>query len=377
MSKRIHLMVVFLFVLALLLPAHAQQPQAEKKEARIGGQLNFLGWEGYDNPAVFKPFYDQYGVVPNATYIGSNDEIISLYKAGGPGVYDMGNINSRYLESMIEQKMLMPLDESKLPNLKKFFPAWIKQNFGRGKDGKLYAVPAYSGYSAICYRADMVSEPKSWNYWQESPWKEKYAVGTNPMATVYLWAMTLGKGQDARKWTKKDLDEIKAYGMEKWKGAFTTAATIGEQIDLLVRGDVTTTDDCEPYATIEGQKRGADVRIALPAGPTKMWVNCYFIFAGARNSETAQAWINYATSKEVAAKMATNLGVAVTNQEAYELMTPELVKRVGFENMDETIMNAEFNVLPDSNAQDPYVKLSDIYRAFDEIKASASRQKSQ
>jgi spermidine/putrescine-binding protein len=184
MRKNIFLIISVLFIVSLVMaacapaaapttapkPQETKAPEPEKTEApaaTIGGQLNILGWEGYDDPEVFKPFYDENKVVPNSTYIGNNDEVISKYKAGGPGVYDIGNINSRYLKPMIDQGMLMPLDESKLPNLAKLFPAWNETKFGRGADGKLYAVPAYLGFSGICYRADLVPEPTSWNYWLE------------------------------------------------------------------------------------------------------------------------------------------------------------------------------------------------------------------
>jgi spermidine/putrescine transport system substrate-binding protein len=355
-------------------PAATKAPEPVKTEApaaQVGGQLNILGWEGYDDPTVFKPFYDENKVVPNSTYIGNNDEVISKYKAGGPGVYDIGDINSRYLKPMIAQGMLMPLDESKIPNLAKIHPAWNETKFGRGDDGKLYAVPAYLGFSGICYRADLVPAPTNWNYWKEAPYNEKYAVTTNPLASMYIWAMTLGKGQDASKWTKQDLDEIKAYGMEKWKGAKTTASSIGEQTDLLVRGDVTTTDDCFDFISNQAQKQGVDVKVVYPEGPKKIWVDAYFILNGAKNIDTGYAWINYALSDEAMAVLAKNLGTAVSNQDAYKLMDADLVKMLGAEGLNDLIKGAEFNVLPNPDAKDPYVSLDDVYKAFDEIKASA------
>jgi spermidine/putrescine transport system substrate-binding protein len=362
-------------------PAATKPPEAAKTEApaatqapaagKVGGQLNILGWEGYDDPAIFKPFYDENSVVPNSTYIGNNDEVISKYKAGGPGVYDIGDINSRYLKPMIAQGMLMPLDESKIPNLKKIFPAFVDTNFGRGDDGKLYAVPAYVGFSGICYRADLVPEPQDWNYWKQDPWKQKYAVTTNPLASMYVWAMTLGKGQDASKWTQKDLDEIKAYGMEQWKGAKTTASSIGEQTDLLVRGDVTTTNDCFDFPANQAIKQGVDVKVVYPKGPKKIWVDAYFILNGAKNIDTAYAWINYALSDEAMAKLGKSLGTSVSNQDSYKLMDADLVKMLGFQGLNDLIKGAEYNVLPDPSAQPPYVTLDQVYKAFDEIKASA------
>lgn len=338
--------------------------------SKVGGQLNILGWEGYDEPDVFQPLYDATGLVVNSTYIGNNDEVISKYKAGGPGIYDIGNINSRYLKPMIEQGMLMPLDESKIPNLNDLLSGFQELGFGRGPDGKLYAVPAYFGFSELCYRTDLVPEPTDWNFWQQDVYKGKYAVTTNPLASMYIWAMALDKGQDASKWTQDDLAEIKAYGMAQWKDAATTASSLGEQTDLLVRGDAAVTMDCYEFVANEASKQGVDVKPILPAGKVKPWVDVYFIFTGAQNVESAYAWINYALSPEAMAQLAANLGTAVGNSKAYDLMDPELAKLLGYETLNDAIRNADFNVLPDPDAQPPYVTLDDLYRAFDEIKAA-------
>jgi spermidine/putrescine transport system substrate-binding protein len=336
-----------------------------------GGKLNILGWEGYDDPGVFEPFYDATGVVANSTYIGNNDEVISKFKAGGPGVYDVGDINSRYLKPMIEQGMLMPLDESKLPNLEDVLPAFAELDFGRGPDGKLYAVPAYFGFSTLCYRADLVPEPPDWNFWQLDTYKGRYAVTTNPLASMYIWGMVLDKGQDASKWTQDDLAEIKAYGLAHWKDAATTAASLGEQTDLLVRGDAVVTTDCFEFIANEARKQGVDVKSFLPGGKVKPWVDVYFIFTGAQNVDAAHAWINYSISPQPMAELAANLGTAVGNSKAYSLMDRDLVKLLGYGTLNQAVKNAEFNVLPDADAQPPYVTIDDMYKAFDEIKASA------
>jgi len=80
---RFAMLVGTVLIVAAAMPATAQ---------KLGGQLNYLGWEGYDEPEAFKPMTDQ-GVVFNRTYIGNNDELIAKLRAGGAGTYDVGNIN--------------------------------------------------------------------------------------------------------------------------------------------------------------------------------------------------------------------------------------------------------------------------------------------
>jgi spermidine/putrescine-binding protein len=174
MRKRLFLIVSLMFIISLIVaacapaatpppaPEKTQAPEPVKTEApaaQVGGQLNILGWEGYDDPTVFKPFYDENKVVPNSTYIGNNDEVISKYKAGGPGVYDIGNINSRYLTPMIEQGMLMPLDNPRSQPAK---IARLVRPPGRGDDGGApFGIPRLQRYpTAIwCEPTELLKKP--------------------------------------------------------------------------------------------------------------------------------------------------------------------------------------------------------------------------
>jgi spermidine/putrescine transport system substrate-binding protein len=382
MSKHLIRFLTALLILATLFTACQTAPtpvqnnsQAELVKAQgptIGGQLNYLGWEGYDDSEAFNPLHDKHGIILNTTYIGSNDEVITKMKAGGPGTYDVGDINARYLNLMVQTGMIIPLDESKLPNLKELFPAWKEKKFGY-VDGKLYAVPAFFSATGICYRADLVSEP-GWDFYTKPEYQGKYAVSSNGMSNMFIWAMTLGLGQDATKWTQSDLDKIKARGMDEFKYAATmVTGGGGEMKDLLVRGDVVLVNDCWSQVSSNAQAQGVDVRFVAPPGPIKATVDIYFIFTGAKNLDTAYAWINHAISAEALAIMAKNYDSAVTNQKAFDLMTPELRKSLGYETLNQTVNMVDFNIMPDPEAKAPYITLDDIFAAFDEIKVSQGK----
>jgi spermidine/putrescine transport system substrate-binding protein len=355
-------------------PAPTQAVAAPTQTAaapKVSGQLNYLGWEGYDDAAAFKPLYDQTGLVLNTTYVGTNDEVITKLKAGGQGTYDVGDINARYLNLMVSTGMLMPLDESRLPNLKDLFPAFKGQNFGY-VNGKLYAIPAFFGTTSICYRADKVSEP-DWNFFQKPEYQGKYAVSSNGLSDTYLWAMALGLGQDATKWTQADLAKIKARGMEE----FSHAATMitgggGEMTDLLVRGDVVLVTDCWDQVAVNAQKQGVNVKSVTPAGSIKATLDIYFMFAGAKNVDAGYAWLNQAISAQAMATMAKDYGSAVTNVKAFDLMDAAFKQSLNFPTLNDTIKRTEFNVMPNPDATAPNVSLDDITKAFEEIKASSS-----
>ena len=361
--SRIGLLVAMALVAALAVPG-APPATAQK----VGGQLNYLGWEGYDEPEAFKPLTDQ-GVVFNRTYIGNNDELIAKFRAGGPGAYDVGNINSRYLGPMVKQGMIMPIDESKLANHKNLFRAF--KDFGR-VDGKLYTVPVFFGFTTLCYRTDMVPKP-TWDFYKDPQFIGKYGVAPNPLGDIYVWAMVLGKGMDARKWTQDDLKQIKERGLAEFRNAKTLVATPGEQKDLLIRGDVVLTTDCYDAVAAGAVAQGAKVASVIPPGPRKIWVDMYFILNGAKNIDAAYAYLNTALSPQAQAIMARKMELNVSNQDAYKQLAPDLVKKLGFEQANDLIAGSEFNILPDPDPKPPHVSIRDLYTAFDEIKAAVKK----
>jgi spermidine/putrescine-binding protein len=113
--------------------------------------------------------------------------------------------------------------------------------------------------------------------------------------------------------------------------------------------------------------------MVTPAGPVKATVDIYFIFAGAPNLDTAYSWLNYAISAEALAIMGTAYDSAVTNMKAYDLMTPEVRMKLGYETINDTVNLADFNVLPDPDAKAPNVTLDEIFAAFEEIKATSGQ----
>lgn len=346
----------------------AQPTTAAPAANKIGGQLNIITWEGYDNPTAFKPFYDKYGVVPNATYIGSNDEVLTKYRAGGSGIYDVGDINSRYIGPMVQQGMLMPLDESRIPNLADLYPAFKEIDFGR-VDGKMYAVPGFFGFDVITYNADKAPEPTTWDFYKQEPFKGKYAFYDNPAGQMLLWGMLVGVGTDGTKWTEDDLEKVKVLGKDVLKNAALITKSYGECKDLLVRGDILAVYYSWEAVAAWGRKEGVNLANTLPPGPAKAWVDCYFILNGAKNIDTAYAWIDQAISPEAQAVMGPGVETLVSNQKSSALMDPNHVKGMGYAGINDKIKNAIFTVLPEKDAQAPHVSLDEFYKAYDEIKA--------
>ena len=55
----------------------------------IGGELNFMVWEGYTDTLFTRPFEEACGVKVNATYMGSSDDLVAKLRAGGAETIDL------------------------------------------------------------------------------------------------------------------------------------------------------------------------------------------------------------------------------------------------------------------------------------------------
>jgi spermidine/putrescine transport system substrate-binding protein len=339
--------------------------------AAIGGNLNMIGWEGYDLPDAAKPFQAKHGITLNVTYIGSNDEVLTKFQAGGPGRYDVGDITSRFIQPMIEQKMLTPLDEARLPNFKQVYPQFQNVDWAR-RDGKLYAVPAYFGFDVINYNADFLKQPpKTWDVLIDPQYKGKVGFYDNPSGTMFFIGAIVGVGADGTKYTKADLQKIIEWG-KKWKAnSKTLVKSYGEMTDLLVRGDIWLGAIGWQYVTVQGQKQRANLADALPDGPAKAWCDSYFIFAGATNLDTAYAWIDNAITPEVMAKSGPALNSMVTNAKAAPLLPQEHAKLMGYDKLNDQLGRAVFSVFPPARAADAHhISLDELLRGYEQIKAS-------
>ncbi|MBL8590497.1 MAG: extracellular solute-binding protein [Methylobacteriaceae bacterium] len=120
-----------------------------------GGELNFLGWAGYDGfAAVFKQFEAKTGVKVKFTGFGSQDEFHAQAKAGGAtnGAFDMAEPTSDRLASWLDNDFIVPWDEKKA-GLDGVDPAFLQ---GKAADamtikGKRYGMPSVWGTESLTF----------------------------------------------------------------------------------------------------------------------------------------------------------------------------------------------------------------------------------
>ncbi len=122
-------------------------------DARV---LNLYIWSDYLAPTTLPRFEKQTGIKVNAAYYDTNETLDAKLLAGGGG-YDIVMPTASYFERQIKAGMYLPLDKSKLPNLKNMDPQ-LMAKVAFHDPGNAHGVIYLWGTNGIGYNEKMVKE---------------------------------------------------------------------------------------------------------------------------------------------------------------------------------------------------------------------------
>jgi len=107
---------------------------------RSATTLNILTWQGYQDPKWLAEFKAKTGITVNQESVGAPAEMFAKVRAN-PGQYDVVFCTAGWFANYVNDDLLMPIDESRIPNIKlisNVFP-WRHATTVNGKSyGVLY-----------------------------------------------------------------------------------------------------------------------------------------------------------------------------------------------------------------------------------------------
>ncbi|MBS0628937.1 MAG: extracellular solute-binding protein [Verrucomicrobia bacterium] len=122
---------ILLICFALYFPSWKIFPYEEKS-------INVFTWGDTLHPSVLKQFEDETGIKVNLSYYASNEELLVKMKATRGKGYDLVMPSGYNVELMIQDKLLKPLDHSKLNFWSNMNPILLNTEFDRGNR---YSIP--------------------------------------------------------------------------------------------------------------------------------------------------------------------------------------------------------------------------------------------
>ncbi len=132
--------------------AAASLPACHKNS---GTTLRIYTWADYMDPILLADFEKKSGCKIAIDTFDSNEAMYSKLSAGATG-YDLFTPSSYMVKALFRDKLLLPLDHAKLPNLKHIDPAYLKRALDPQMD---HSVPYLMACTCIAWLGSKVDKP--------------------------------------------------------------------------------------------------------------------------------------------------------------------------------------------------------------------------
>jgi spermidine/putrescine transport system substrate-binding protein len=299
------LRILFIALLALAAPLSA-----------AAEELNLFAWSEYVPQSVLDGFTKATGIQVNYETYASNEEMLAKLMSGAAS-YDLVQPSEYTVEAMVKEKMLLPLDHSKIPNLKNIG----KEYWGQPHDPKLaYSVPYMQGTVGIVINTEKVKDPVTGyvDFFQPK-YKGRLVVLDDALEIVTWGLATQGVGPDGV--TKPNLEKVRPV-LAKWLPLVKVYDSDSPKTALL-NGDVDLGMVWSGEAALLIQEQGKKFRYVLPKEGAHMFIDSLAIPKGAGNVAAAHKFIDYVLRPDVSRKISEEFPYTNPNVEARKLLTPE------------------------------------------------------
>jgi spermidine/putrescine transport system substrate-binding protein len=306
--------------------ADAKTYLAQLCQKPIGGELNFMVWEGYTDTLFTRPFEQACGVKVNATYMGSSDDLVAKLRAGGAETIDIISPSSDAATAIIEAGLAAPLEVKRIPSYEDLSKGFRELKVAR-KDDTIYGVPWAFGPNPLIYDTNKVrSAPASWGELWDKKYRSKLSL-QDDIATLYMVAQYLGMDDPndpshLYNLSDADLAKVKAKMLELRPNVRKYWVTAGDMTQLFQSGEVVMGEGW-PLMTNQLRQAKFPAGETIPKEGTTAWADHFVLTKGAKNLDAAYAWLEYSAQPFTQKLLYDVTAYIVANPHAKDYMTKE------------------------------------------------------
>ena len=298
--------------------------------------LNLLVWEGYADASYVKEFEQSHHCKVSASYMGSSDELVAKLRGGNAGNYDVISPSSDVATSIAKAGLAAPLDLAKIPSYGQLSPQLTSLPLVRA-NGQLYGVPFMWGPDPLLYDTTVFAQPPdSWNVFWDAKYKGKISVWDD-LSTVYMAAQVLGYDKpdpmQIYNLTDEQLEAVKKKLLELKPNIRKMWSTSGELTSLFQNHEVVAAMGW-PLMTNQLRKISFPVGETIPKENTTGWIDHLMITVGSENKELAQQFLEFMIEAQTQKKVTDVTGYTPANPQAAKFMTPEQMKGLHLDDVD-------------------------------------------
>jgi spermidine/putrescine transport system substrate-binding protein len=277
-------------------------------------KLNFYNWDTYIGATTLEDFKKASGIDVNMSLFATNDELFAKLRAGNPG-YDVIVPGSEFVERMIKADLLMPLDQSKIPNIKNVAPEFMSD--APYDPGRKFSLPYTWLVIGIGYRISKVKEaPDSWKVLLDSDqYKGRIAVMSDASELYRHGFKYLGKS--ANNPTPELIKQVEEMLIKQKPNIKAFHEDNGQ--DLLLSGEVDLVMEYNgDIAQIMAEDK--DIAFVVPKEGSLKQSDTLAIPKGAPHPENAHKFINFLLDANTGAEIFKTIKYPSPNAAATALM---------------------------------------------------------
>jgi putrescine transport system substrate-binding protein len=301
--------------------------QAAGEGAKV---LNLYIWSDYLAPNTLSDFEKQTGIKVHAAYFDTNETLETKLLAGSSG-YDIVVPTASYFERQIKAGVYLPLDRSKLPNLKNLDPQ-LMAKVAMHDPGNAHGIIYLWGTNGLGYNEKMIkallpdAPLDSWRMVFDPEIASKIAkcgisVLDSPAEMMRAVFSYLGKDPNSQK--PEDLVQGEAV-LAKIR-PYIRNINSSEYIEALANGDLCLAvgyngDMMQARDRAHDANKGIDIKYSVPKEGTILWFDMLAIPKDAPNPDSAYAFMNYIMTPQVIADISNFKRYANPNAAAQPLV---------------------------------------------------------
>ncbi len=289
----------------------ASEPAPGSADTDSGKVLNLYIWSDYLAANTLSDFEKQTGIKVHVAYFDTNETLETKLLAGSSG-YDVVVPTASYFERQIKAGVYLPIDKSKLSNLKNMDPQLMSKVALHDPDNAHGIIYTW-GTNGIGYNGKMIKELlpdaplDSWRLVFDPAIASKVAkcgisVLDSPaemMRAVYSY---LGKDPNSQ----KPDDLVQAEAVLSKIRPYIRNINSSEYIEALANGDLCIAvgyngDVMQARDRAREANKGIEIKYSVPKEGSILWFDMLAIPKDAPNKVSAYAFLNYIMTPQVIA----------------------------------------------------------------------------
>ncbi|MBO1300326.1 MULTISPECIES: ABC transporter substrate-binding protein [unclassified Enterococcus] len=332
MKKLQSLLIGIILIIGVLL---VSVRQLERASGMSGAKIvTIYNWGDYIDPSLITKFEQESGYKVNYETFDSNEAMFTKIQQGGTN-YDIAIPSEYMIQKMIEEKLVMPLDHSKIKGLENIDDRFLNLDFD--PDNK-YSIPYFWGTLGIVYNDKVFNEEeiKHWDDLWKPELKDSLMLIDGAREVMGLSLNSLGYSLNS-----KNMTELNEAAQKLNKMTPNVKAIVADEIKMYMINE-----EASVAVTFSGEAadmmyENEHLHYVIPTEGSNLWFDNIVMPKTAKNQEGAYDFINFMLDPENAAQNAEYIGYSTPNKAAKALLPKEISEDEQFYPSDETISHLE------------------------------------